>query len=356
MSKSTKILLVVMIAALCGLVISVCAVLLPVSQTQTGASVSQKAALSDDNGVTKQETESNVQKEQGTSSSRGTASSGSNVASQKGVATVKNFSPDASSGSSSSGSSYSVTNASETGTSDDYILPESSSRYISSEELSSLSAEKLNLARNEIFARHGRKFQDSSLQAYFNSKSWYTPSIEPEDFDYDTMLNQYEKANIRTIQDEESGRASGSGSSGGTTANDEEEDSRGYCPDLLAAYPSSVAAFSGDTPVEREDYYELTVNVYGPDEESDTGAVLGTAVIRIRKDAQVMWRGNDGVNSLISLDAYAANYWASDYAHCDHTRIWYGSDQSHDPEDKGAYQIYYDSNGYITQFYDGEFD
>lgn len=93
----------------------------------------------------------------------------------------------------------------------------------------------------------------------------------------------------------------------------------------------------------------------GPDLEADDGAVLGTTTVRIRKDAQVMWRGNESY-SFISLDDYAENIRASDYAHCNHTRIWYVADPFPDPEDKGAYQIYYDSNGYITQFYDGEFN
>ena len=38
------------------------------------------------------------------------------------------------------------------------------------------------IARNEIYARHGRKFNDSELQAYFNSKSWYKGTVNPEDF------------------------------------------------------------------------------------------------------------------------------------------------------------------------------
>ena len=56
----------------------------------------------------------------------------------------------------------------------DYILPDSSSRILSDSEVSGLSKEELRLARNEIFARHGRKFDDAQLQSYFESKSWYT--------------------------------------------------------------------------------------------------------------------------------------------------------------------------------------
>ena len=37
-------------------------------------------------------------------------------------------------------------------------------------------------ARNEIYARHGRRFKDDELQEYFNSKSWYEGTIDPDDF------------------------------------------------------------------------------------------------------------------------------------------------------------------------------
>ncbi|XME04132.1 protein kinase domain-containing protein [Lachnospiraceae bacterium C1.1] len=86
--------------------------------------------------------------------------------------------------------------------SSEYILPESDSRYYTRDELSSLGYSDLKLARNEIFAKHGRKFRDSELNAYFSSKSWYVPAIEPEEFDatYETRLNDYEKENINLIK------------------------------------------------------------------------------------------------------------------------------------------------------------
>ena len=77
---------------------------------------------------------------------------------------------------------------------DEYILPESDSRYLAEGDLWGLSKEKCRIARNEIFARHGRRFDDESLQAYFDSCSWYTGTVAPEDFD-DSVLNEYEVAN-----------------------------------------------------------------------------------------------------------------------------------------------------------------
>lgn len=76
----------------------------------------------------------------------------------------------------------------------DYILPGSDSRYLSRSDLEGFTAEDCRLARNEIYARHGRMFQDEALQNYFNSFDWYHPSISPDDFD-ESMLNDYEVAN-----------------------------------------------------------------------------------------------------------------------------------------------------------------
>ncbi len=76
----------------------------------------------------------------------------------------------------------------------DYILPESSTRLLTFADLEGLDAEQCRIARNEIYARHGRKFKDEALQAYFNSKSWYNGYIEPADFT-DTMLSDIENKN-----------------------------------------------------------------------------------------------------------------------------------------------------------------
>ena len=80
----------------------------------------------------------------------------------------------------------------------DYILPYSNSRYITESDLRGLTEEECRIARNEIYARHGRMFKDAELQAYFNGKSWYTPSI-PADAFQEYMLNDYEKENKDVI-------------------------------------------------------------------------------------------------------------------------------------------------------------
>lgn len=67
----------------------------------------------------------------------------------------------------------------------DYLFPESSTRMLSESEvkdaLSSMSGASVSGsfsqdAVNEIFARHGYIFRTSSIKAYYESKSWYTPN------------------------------------------------------------------------------------------------------------------------------------------------------------------------------------
>ncbi len=64
----------------------------------------------------------------------------------------------------------------------DYVLPNSDSELITEADLEGFDAEKCKIARNEIYARHGRKFKDEELQAYFDSKDWYEGTIDPDDF------------------------------------------------------------------------------------------------------------------------------------------------------------------------------
>lgn len=83
----------------------------------------------------------------------------------------------------------------------DFIFPDSNSRYLSYDEVYAKNQQELSYARNEIFARHGRKFKSADLQSYFGSKSWYTPLYEPDEFAaiQDALFNDYEKENIKQI-------------------------------------------------------------------------------------------------------------------------------------------------------------
>lgn len=89
---------------------------------------------------------------------------------------------------------------------DSYIFTNSSSAYLSKSEVSELSDNNLNLALNEIYARRGRIFKDSSLASYFNSKSWYTPKYTSEEFSANVTFNNYEQANLQLMIDEQKKR------------------------------------------------------------------------------------------------------------------------------------------------------
>lgn len=80
----------------------------------------------------------------------------------------------------------------------EYILPDSDKRLIGREDLMNLSPEQCKIARNEIYARHGRKFKDAALQSYFDSCPWYSGRIEPDSFS-DSYLSEVEKKNRDTI-------------------------------------------------------------------------------------------------------------------------------------------------------------
>ena len=57
-----------------------------------------------------------------------------------------------------------------------------SERQVTEADLSGKSAWNLDIMRNEIFARHGRRFRSRELQNYFNQQSWYRPLYSPDDF------------------------------------------------------------------------------------------------------------------------------------------------------------------------------
>ncbi len=81
-----------------------------------------------------------------------------------------------------------------------YIIADSSTRLITESELEGMSIRSLRRARNEIYARHGRTFNDDSLQSYFNSCSWYKPSSDYNYANENSNLNEIEKQNIITIR------------------------------------------------------------------------------------------------------------------------------------------------------------
>ena len=63
--------------------------------------------------------------------------------------------------------------------------------------LMELSQAELRIARNEIFARHGRRFADEALQAYFDAQPWYIPRLAPGQ---EPVLSEIERSNVNLLQ------------------------------------------------------------------------------------------------------------------------------------------------------------
>ena len=76
-----------------------------------------------------------------------------------------------------------------------YILPQSSERLLADSDVDGMSYEELQMAINEIYARHGRKFSSQSVQNYFDGQSWYQGTVEPDDFS-DRVFSQIEGQNV----------------------------------------------------------------------------------------------------------------------------------------------------------------
>ena len=79
-----------------------------------------------------------------------------------------------------------------------YIFPNSNTEYLKKSDLKGMSKAEINLAKNELYARHGRKFKSKKLQEYFESKDWYEAKYSPKQWDKkgDTFFfNKYEIKN-----------------------------------------------------------------------------------------------------------------------------------------------------------------
>jgi len=81
-----------------------------------------------------------------------------------------------------------------------FIFADSDQRALSWDELTGLSGSELRVARNEIYARHGRIFKDQQLAQYFSQFSWYSPTQT------EVHLSDLERKNVTLIQQAESSR------------------------------------------------------------------------------------------------------------------------------------------------------
>lgn len=82
---------------------------------------------------------------------------------------------------------------------EEYVVPISSIYVLDEGMIEYLSGNDLWIAKNEIYARHGRQFNNEYLQQYFNRCSWYDGTIAAEQFEEST-LSQLEKDNVKFLE------------------------------------------------------------------------------------------------------------------------------------------------------------
>lgn len=84
--------------------------------------------------------------------------------------------------------------------SDSYVIPESNQRYLEESQIKKMTYEQMKLAMYEISARHGRRFYDENIQAYFGGKRWYHAMSKEETYS-DALLNEMERSNLVLIKE-----------------------------------------------------------------------------------------------------------------------------------------------------------
>lgn len=75
-----------------------------------------------------------------------------------------------------------------------YFIMHCDTEYLTKNDLKGFNADMCRLARNGIYARLGRKFDDAELQKYFEQFDWYVPSINSDSFP-ESLLNDCQVAN-----------------------------------------------------------------------------------------------------------------------------------------------------------------
>lgn len=90
--------------------------------------------------------------------------------------------------------------ASDTASRDGQIIADSDTRRLGTADLVGLSPLELRLARNEIFARKGRRFKTPALLNHFSRFAWYRPSAD------EVTLTPIEQANVDMLSSAERNR------------------------------------------------------------------------------------------------------------------------------------------------------
>lgn len=90
--------------------------------------------------------------------------------------------------------------AAQTGDRAGQIFPDSDRRRLSQDDIAQLGPLQLRLARNEIYARKGRRFRNEVLRDHFSKFDWYRPTSD------DVSLTTVEQANVDLLSAAERNR------------------------------------------------------------------------------------------------------------------------------------------------------
>jgi serine/threonine-protein kinase len=93
-------------------------------------------------------------------------------------------------------SSSAIKSASNVNTTDNYFWV--SQRTVTDADLVGKDGYTLDIMRNTVFARHGRRFDNQGLQDYFNNQPWYNPTYSPKEFPL-KLLSTLEQRNVDYI-------------------------------------------------------------------------------------------------------------------------------------------------------------
>lgn len=189
-------------------------------------------------------------------------------------------------------------------TQDGYILPESSNWSLNDIDLAGLTNYELSLARNEIYARHGRIFEDSEIQSFFEEKSWYEGSVAGSDFD-EAVLSELEQSNVEFIKSRE-----------------EREESEVTAAAILGTAEKPLTTYHN------ESYnYDLSIPSYWQDKLLIVEDAQGSAWF-YHADTNLKTDGQDG------LLLYMTTYDREDYSYDSIMRWWYLNNYQSDGQDK----------------------
>ena len=73
-----------------------------------------------------------------------------------------------------------------------FVFPDSANKYLSEDEIRKVDVDKMNIGRNEIYARHGYIFTDEEMKQYFENQQWYRERVTADQFKED-VFNSFER-------------------------------------------------------------------------------------------------------------------------------------------------------------------